>query len=272
MNYQTIISPENLLEVKAIIIDCRFTLADIEYGRNEYNKGHIPGALYAHLDDDLSGEIIPGVTGRHPLPEKEDLISMFSDWGIDSNTQVVCYDDFHGGIAARLWWMLRWAGHYKVAVLDGGWKAWKEAGYEESKTVENSAASTFIPNFQDQQLIPMSKLRNAQKDGFTLVDARASFRYSGEREPIDPIAGHIPGALSFPFLDNLEESRWKTISELKNRFKDLPNKTIMYCGSGVTACHNILAQNIAGVNESILYSGSWSEWITLAENEIQVDV
>lgn len=270
--YRTLIAPDELsshLEAKNwIVVDCRFELHDTEAGRLAYEKSHIPNAIYAHLDNDLSGPIIPGQTGRHPLPNPEKAIELFSLWGISPSTQVIAYDDKGGGVASRLWWMLRWLGHDQVAVLDGGWQAWVAAGYPVSDLPASLTPYPFKAVLRQDLTAGTDQvdiLRN-QAD-YAVVDSRTAERYRGEVEPIDPVAGHIPGAVNLPFPDNMEQGRFLEPAALKARFEaafgdKTPDKIIFYCGSGVTACHNVLAYAHAGLGDALLYPGSWSEWIT----------
>lgn len=250
-----------------VIVDCRFGLDDTEKGRLDYYESHIPGAFYAHLDEDLSGEIIPGKTGRHPLPSVDTAAQLFSSWGIGGETQVVVYDDKAGGIAARLWWMLNWLGHEKVAVLDGGWPKWVEAGFPSDKELPKASPAYFEAHPQSQLLVDADFVDQIRQDAdYVLVDSRLDFRYRGEQEPIDPVAGHIPGAINAPFPENLEDGTFKSEETLKERFSQiLQGKTadhaVFYCGSGVTACHNVLALKHAGLGNAKLYGGSWSHWI-----------
>lgn len=273
MYWRTIVDMQalhaKLEDPRVVIVDCRFSLTDKEKGLQDYQQGHIPGAVYAHLDDDLSGEIIPGRTGRHPLPSVEEFVAKLQTWGVANDSQVIAYDDSHGGIAARLWWMLRWLGHDWVAVLNGGWKYWTEQGGR----VESMVCTPPQSNFEARNTTDMSvdadyvdRIKN--DDAFLLLDARAAERYRGEVEPIDPVAGHIEGAINRPFLHNLrDDGLWKKSDMLREELSDLmrnrtPEHTIFYCGSGVTACHNVLAMNHAGLGWGKLYPGSWSEWIT----------
>ena len=271
--YATIITASELNEILGkkdlVIVDCRFALADLSKGRKDYDTSHIPGAHYAHLDDDLSGEIIPGKTGRHPFPEINEFVKKCSAWGIDQNTQVVAYDYGHGGIAARLWFMLKWLGHEKVAVLDGGWKNWVSHKFPTSNILPDISAKEFQPSVHNERLVDAKTMETIIKnDKFLIVDSRAAVRYRGEEEPIDPVAGHIPGAVSAPFLENIGENGcFKNIEELKMRFEKIlndrsPENTVFYCGSGVTACHNLLALSHIGIDQVKLYPGSWSHWIT----------
>ena len=273
MAYTTIISTAalqaHLGEEEWAVADCRFSLQDPQQGRRAYHQAHIPTAFYVDLDQDLSGKIIPGKTGRHPLPEPEAFAETLSRWGIDEQVQVVAYDDRGGAIAARLWWMLRWLGHEKAAVLDGGWGQWvKENRPVESEEVARKPR-TFRPQPDHSRLVNADFVaRVLANPRYRLVDARDAVRYRGEDEPIDPEAGHIPGAVSRPYVENLnEEGKFRSGDELRDRFQALfdghePDELIMYCGSGVTSVHNILAALIAGYDEPRLYPGSWSEWIT----------
>ncbi|MGH1365725.1 MAG: sulfurtransferase [Calditrichia bacterium] len=279
---ETLISTENLHthlgQENWIIIDCRYGPGR-DGGREGYLKGHIPGARYAHLDDDLAAPHQPDVTGRHPLPDVKTFGERLGSWGISNDTQVIVYDQGIGGFAARLWWMLRWVGHDAVAVLDGGWNSWKFGGYEESTTVPVPTHAYFEVHPRPEMLTSLEQLEtNLENPGMQLVDSRSHERYIGKNEPFDPIAGHIPGAVSLPFTDNAVNGRFRTSAELRKRFSESLNsesdETVFYCGSGVTACHNILAWKHAGLGDASLYVGSWSEWIVgrgrpmnLSENE-----
>ena len=250
------------------VVDCRFALADPPKGRQAYLEHHIPGAVYAHLDEDLSSPIVPGVTGRHPLPDVEKLAAKFSAWGINSFTKVVAYDDNNGGYASRLWWLLRWLGHSNVWVLDGGYNAWQQAAYPVSAEIPNIQPQAFVPNIRPELVVDAQFVEQVRQDGhYAVVDSREAKRYAGEWEPIDPVAGHIPGAYNAPFAENMRpDGHWQDPQTLKERFDHLlgprpDDHVVFYCGSGVTACHNILAYAHAGLGEARLYSGSWSEWI-----------
>jgi thiosulfate/3-mercaptopyruvate sulfurtransferase len=274
--YNTLLSTEDLAanigRPDWRIIDCRFSLADTEAGRSAYAEGHIPGALYAHLDEDLSGPIIPGKTGRHPLPDMDKLIGLFSRWGIEKSTQVVAYDDKSGMAASRLWWLLRYLGHEQVAVLDGGFAAWS-AHPGALVTNEPTAPPTPSPFEVRAHLCGVAdalQVEHLREDAaFVLVDSREPYRYRGESEPIDAVAGHIPGAVNAFFMDNLtsEDGRFLSSEQLRERFNLVldgrpAQQAVFYCGSGVSACHNILAVAHAGLGSATLYPGSWSEWIT----------
>ena len=259
------------------VIDCRFDLARPEWGAAAYAAGHIPGALYAHLDHDLSGPISPS-SGRHPLPSLARLAATFDRWGINEKVQVVAYDQGNGAYAARLWWLLRWAGHRPVAVLNGGFTAWQQAALPvETALIDLTPARTsgqaFIPHPVEGAVVSTAELERMLSAGepgsgaSMLVDARSADRFAGENETIDPVAGHIPGAHSHPFLGNVDaRGRFLPASELRGRWQttlgDLAAaRVISMCGSGVTACHNLLALEIAGLPGARLYAGSWSEWI-----------
>lgn len=280
MSYTTLISSSELVnhiaDPNCAIVDCRFSLDDAGRGRKDYLHAHIPGAVYAHLNEDLSGQIIPDKTGRHPLPSPEAFAQTLSNWGIDAGVQVVAYDDKGGAMAAaRLWWMLRWVGHDAVAILDGGWPQWKKKGYPVASGVETRKTGVFIPRVRNDLLFSSSDvIKILQNQNFRLIDSRSADRYRGENETIDPVAGHIPGALSAPFANNLDSNGlFISQKDLKDRFQRLlgdvpPERTVFYCGSGVTASHNLLALAHAGLGDARLYSGSWSEWITNPEHPI----
>lgn len=244
-----------------ILVDCRYDLRDPGAGFRAYLAGHIPGAQYAHLHDDLSG---PPTTdhGRHPLPGPNRLAQLFSAFGIGRDTQVVVYDDVSGSIAARLWWMLQYMGHRAAAVLDGGWQAWLELGVEPAPGEVHVPPADFAGAPVPGMLVRLEEVA-AQA---LLVDARDPARYAGETETIDPVAGHIPGARNDFWKRNLDTSgRFLPASQLRMQFKEAwgdvePAMVTCYCGSGVTACHNILAASAAGLPLPRLYVGSWSEW------------
>lgn len=268
--FTTLINSKQLAAIissaNTLVFDCRYNLKAKEAGQEAYQVSHIPGAVYLHMDSDLSGLIIPGKTGRHPLPERDVITQRFSQWGIDSEKQVIVYDDKKGALAARLWWMLNYAGHTKAAVLDGGWQAWLAAGFETEAKENKSTKSTFIANFKTDWILNADKVEKVGKTkDWTIIDSRAAERYRGENEPIDPIAGHVPTAINMPFAENWNEAGlMKTPEVLRQRFAPLPqaNRCVFYCGSGVTACHNILAHTHAGLGIPRLYPGSWSDWIT----------
>jgi thiosulfate/3-mercaptopyruvate sulfurtransferase len=273
MIYTTLIETDELLphldDATWAIVDCRFSLQDTEQGRRAYRQAHIPGAVYAHLDEDLSGPLIPGKTSRHPLPDVAVFARTLSGWGIGPDTQVVAYDDMGGAIAARLWWMLRWLGHDAVAVLNGGWPAWLAAGLPQRSGVEKRPPAVFVPHPRPDLLVTADEvMENLVRPTFTLIDSRAPERYRGETEPLDPVAGHIPRAINLPYADNVDQDkRFLAADELRRRFESIlgdqgSQSVAFYCGSGVTAAHNILAMAHAGLGLPRLYAGSWSEWIT----------
>lgn len=250
-----------------IVLDCRHSLDKPEQGRLAYQMGHIPGAQFASIDSCLSGPIIPGVTGRHPLPEPEALTQRLRAWGVNRDSEVVVYDDGTSAYAARAWWLLRWLGHELVKVLDGGYQAWLGAGGTVETTQTLAQPGDFEMRLQEGKTVNADALlARLQAPELALLDARAPARYRGEVEAIDPVAGHIPGAVCANFMDNLHaDGRFKSPAELRERFSALIDgrtELVSSCGSGITACHNILAMVIAGLPEPRLYPGSWSEWIT----------
>jgi thiosulfate/3-mercaptopyruvate sulfurtransferase len=279
MTYNTLISVNELAqyidESNWIVVDCRFWLDNTEKGQQDYKVSHIPGALYAHLDKDLSGEIIPGRTGRHPLPDVDHFAARLGSWGIGKDTQVIVYDDRGGMIAVRLWWMLRWLGHDSVAVLNGGYPAWIAEGYPITSDYPKLESKIFIPKPQKSMLATAEDILEIFGDpGYLLVDSRAPERYRGEIEPIDPIAGRIPGAINYFWENNLDsQDRFELNDILRGRFvsmfKDIPpERVIFYCGSGVTSAHNVLAVFRSGMGIPKIYAGSWSHWITDPERPI----
>lgn len=273
MRYTTLISPADLAshinDANWVICDCRHDLADTEAGRRAYAESHIPGARFVHLDEELSAPKT-GTNGRHPLPNPERFAQRLGELGISVGSQVVAYDASGGPYAARLWWMLHWVGHDAVAVLDGGWNAWLDAPHSITKKVPNVAAARFVA----QPRTALARDANAVaaslgKPGPLLLDARAPNRFRGENETLDPVAGHIPGAINRFFQLNLEEpaGRFKPAALLRKEFDELlgidaSGPVTHYCGSGVTACHNLLAMEVAGLAGSRLYPGSWSEWVS----------
>lgn len=246
------------------VFDCRHDLADPEAGERQYRQGHIPGALFAHLDRDLSAPRT-GKNGRHPLPEPRDFEKWLEKTGLAPGDQAVCYDAGPGSMAARLWWMLRWIGHDKVAVLDGGMAKWTREGRRVAIEVPLFTPLNYpIKARTDFALEVGAVARNLDK--LLLLDARAPARYRGEQEPIDPVAGRIPGAANRFNSDNLSAlGTFKSPAELRKEFESVlkgrsPSEVVHYCGSGVAACHNLLAMEIAGLDGGKLYAGSWSEW------------
>ena len=227
MDYRTLITSEELHGILdapgLVVVDCRFSLSDTEQGRRAYAQDHLPGAFYAHLDEDLSGEIIQGETGRHPLPDIADLEVLFSKWGIKPESQVVVYDDMSGAIAARLWWLLRWLGHDRVAVLEGGYPAWAAAGYPVTDDLPASGGGSFRAAERPELLVDAAMVNEVRKDEhYRILDSRTAPRYRGEEEPIDPVAGHVPGAYNAPHPENVyPDGHWKSPAELAARFRTL---------------------------------------------------
>lgn len=269
--HKTPVSADRLLawsrERQLALIDCRFDLGDSTAGERAYAAGHLPGAVYAHLERDLSGPV-GASTGRHPLPDPAALARRCGQWGVGANVQVIAYDDGNGAFAARLWWLLRWLGHDAVAVLDGGLRAWLAAGGSLTTHVTAPAPRAFVTRRDDSRWVDADTVTaELAADRCVLVDARALERYAGEVEPIDPVAGHVPGAVPAPFTVNLgPDGRFLAPDPLASRWRALlagrpPRALIAMCGSGVTACHDLLALEIAGLPGARLYAGSWSEWI-----------
>lgn len=272
MQYTTLISAfelaRHLHDARWVVCDCRHDLGDVELGRREYRTAHIPGARFLHLDDDLSGART-GRNGRHPLPDPQTLAIRLGACGIGNDTQVVAYDASGGCYAARLWWMLRWLGHAQVAVLDGGWQAWTDGGHPTAADVPAAKQAHFVPQLQPQLAVDAGfVLRHLQSTETCVLDARSADRFRGENETLDPIGGHIPGAINRFFRDNLDASgRFKSAVVLRQEMQRAlgaraPAQVIHQCGSGVTACHNLLAMEHAGLRGSRLYPGSWSEWVS----------
>ena len=256
-----------LTDPTVVLIDCRFELAKPEAGELAYAEGHIPGAAYAHLDRDLSGPKT-GSNGRHPLPSPSVLAATLGRLGIDANTQVVAYDQDNGMHASRLWWLLRWLGHAAVAVLDGGFAAWVADGRAMAAGGEVHAARTFSGAANPNDTVDAAVVGALARSGSArVIDARAPERYRGEIEPIDPVAGHIPGAVNYWFARNLINGRFRSAEALRAEFETLVSgvamdQVVSYCGSGVTGCHNLLALEHAGLRGARLYPGSWSEWVS----------
>ncbi|CRM28386.1 sulfurtransferase [Pseudomonas sp. 25 R 14] len=275
-----LISPPQLAERQKhaglVILDCRFALEDPDYGRCSYAEGHIEGAQYADLERHLSGPVTKGVTGRHPLPAPQALIRQLQAWGIHADSEIVLYDDGPGAYAARAWWLLAWLGKRDgVSILDGGLKAWHNAGFPLSLDAPKIEPGTFVGSPDNHLLLDAEHLqKRLSQPGLTLIDARALPRFRGEVEPIDPIAGHIPGAQCAAFNENLgSDGRFLPVEQLKQRFAQKlqdrsPDELVAYCGSGVTACHNLFALSLAGYPLGKLYAGSWSEWINDPQRQI----
>jgi thiosulfate/3-mercaptopyruvate sulfurtransferase len=275
MSYTTLIETRELAQLQnktaaeqqPIVVDCRFDLTNPDSGEQSWKQSHLPNASYAHLNRDLAAEVTPN-TGRHPLPDVDELISRFEAWGISNDSQVIVYDDMSGAYAVRLWWMLRWLGHTKVAVLNGGWQKW----IAEQRPLENISPRIQPGHFEaasddSQWLDRQAVAEGLKKHSIALVDARAAERFEGVVEPIDRIAGHVPGAINFPFQNNLDEAGcFLPADSLRQQYSMLlgdcdADSVVHMCGSGVTAIHNMLAMEIAGMHGSKLYVGSWSDWI-----------
>ncbi len=249
---------------KIVVIDCRFSLADPDLGQKLYLESHIPGACYLDLNRDLSSPVQPH-GGRHPLPDPQKLASKLTAMGVRSGadaTWVVAYDDSRFAFASRLWWLLRYLGHEQVAILDGGFQGWQAAGYPVTAKLPQPQAGEFLPRLQSDWVRNIAAIK-ARPDGVILVDSREAERYRGEREPIDPVAGHIPGAVNYPWQEvtdpqgfalpeSVQQQRWATLPPHQ--------EIVVYCGSGVTACVNLLSLEMAGMTSAKLYPGSWSDW------------
>jgi thiosulfate/3-mercaptopyruvate sulfurtransferase len=272
MVFNTLIPTEQLAQhldsPDWVIFDCRFTLTDPEAGRRAYASGHIPGARYAHLDADLSSPPT-AVTGRHPLPDPQVLAEKLGAWGVGPHTQVVVYDDSFGSMAVRLWWLLRWLGHDAVALLDGGLPKWQRQKHPVSGELPVIKPQQFAATPNRNIWVDVAEVEAARHDrSRLLVDARPEMRFTGEIEPLDKVAGHIPCSCNWSFEENLDmDGTLLPADELREAYDKLlggrdPASVIHTCGSGVTACHNILAMEAAGLTGSRLYPGSWSEWIT----------
>jgi thiosulfate/3-mercaptopyruvate sulfurtransferase len=252
-----------------VVFDCRSVLTDPGAGERAYSAGHIPGARYLHLDRDLSSPVTPE-TGRHPLPDPKLLAEKLGRAGVGPHTQVVAYDDAGGVYASRLWWLLRWLEHRESAVLNGGWQQWLKEERRIDSAVPSPEAHRFPyrePSHEDWlSTADVLEQVNGRRAGL-LLDARGPARFRGDEEPIDPVAGHVPGAVNLPFTANLaEDGRFSAPATLRHRFETVlgefrPDQAVFMCGSGVTACHNLLAMELAGMKRAKLYAGSWSEWI-----------
>ncbi|WGS87559.1 sulfurtransferase [Methylomonas sp. UP202] len=271
MSYTTLVSADTLSthldDPNWLIVDCRFSLAEPEAGHRAYRQHHIPGARYADLNQDLSAPI-RDYTGRHPLPDFRALTAKLIAWGVSARHQVVVYDDASGAFAGRLWWLLRAMGHDRVAVLDGDYRNWRRLGKPVTTILPKPISGTFRCYLDDSRWLNANKVRDGlAKHEIVLIDARTPERFAGRQEPIDPVAGHVPGARNRPFQANLDSKGFfLPANYLKAQFQDIlgpiePRQVVHMCGSGVTACHNLLAMEIAGLGGSRLYAGSWSEWI-----------
>ncbi len=261
----------NLLDKNNVrFVDCRFNLSDPDEGEKLYKEKHIPGAVYFHLERDLSAPVSEH-GGRHPLPDLQSFTKLLEQAGIRNDTTVIAYDGGEGAFAARCWWLLAWAGHKKAFILDGGFKAWTEAGYPADNRLPNYPPASFEAAPQAQMLATMEDVRKAiAEQDHILIDSRGTERFLGITEPIDKKAGHIPTARNFVWTDCFTGGKFKSPSEQENRFKELDrNKpVIVYCGSGITATPNYIALKAAGFKKVKLYAGSFSDWISYDENEV----
>lgn len=271
MTYQTIISVEdlnkNINNQDWFVFDCRFMLKDPEGGLKKFNKGHIPGAQYADMDKDLASPVT-SVSGRHPLPNPDELIKKLQLWGVSNSSQIICYDDMSGAFAARMWWLLKWLGHEDIAVLDGGLDMWTAAGLELETDVKKRPTGSFNGQANNDMRVDIEVVQTElSQQKISLLDARSAERFTAKDTKTDPVAGHVPGAMSFPFSGNLtKQGVFLSKDELRNRFAatvhNSENKEVInMCGSGVTACHNLLAMRVADLPMTRLFVGSWSEWI-----------
>ena len=270
---------ERLGHPELSIVDCRHALLDPAAGRAAYDAGHVPGAVFADMDRDLAGPV-EALTGRHPLPPADDFIETLRRLGISNTSQVVVYDDAGGGLAARLWWMLKWLGHDHVALLDGGFAAWQRAGLPVSTETVEPERGSFTGQAGARATVSTEEVSRlvVAADELLLVDARDPSRFRGEQEPIDPVAGHVPGAVNLPFSAFLQaDGTWKSKQEVaeiwRDRLADVPPEKplAVMCGSGVTACHLALSAAVAGIRTPALYVGSWSEWIRDSGRPVAAD-
>ena len=268
--FNTLISADELAEIidHCIVVDCRHELTDPEAGQNAYKEGHIPGAFFLHLDKDLAAPLT-GSNGRHPLPDPQSFAATLASIGLTPDKQLVAYDAAGGMVASRFWWMARWMGHQSVAVLDGGVGSWQKSGFPLSKEAavrSEQSSSAPTPDTHLSTVTAQALLENIKSSSMLVVDARANPRFMGETEPMDARAGHIPGAVNRPFADNLrDDGLFKPAPVIKADFLQLldgraPQDIVHSCGSGVSACHNLLAMAYAGLDGGRLYPGSWSEW------------
>jgi len=266
----------NLDNPRFIIFDCRHELTNPDYGGAEYAKSHLPQAHFASVDRDLSARPT-GSNGRHPLPDPDRFAAWLGSKGVTAGTQVIGYDNAAGVYASRLWWMLRWLGHDAVAVLDGGWQAWLQAGKPTTQDVPQARPAKFVAQRRDVYVDAAYVLANLESDNMLVVDARSNDRFHGQNETIDPVAGHIPGAVNRLFRNNVDDKgRFRSSDELLREFRALIGKTpvqnvVHQCGSGVSACHNLLAMEVAGMSGSRLYPGSWSEWVADPRRPVATD-
>lgn len=279
VNWQTLVQAETLAEALGrpdlVVLDARVSLADRTAGEAAYRAAHVPGAHHADLDRDLSDHARQGA-GRHPWPEAGDFTAALGRWGVTPEHQVVVYDAGDGALAAaRAWFLLRALGHVRVAVLDGGWTRWTALGLPIDDALPRPQASRYEGTFDSRHLMDSDGVQAHLATGGVLLDARARERFRGDVEPIDSVAGHVPGAVNRPYVDNLRDGRFKSAQELADEFAQLlgahgPEDVVAMCGSGVTACHHLLAMAHAGLHGAKLYAGSWSGWISDPKREIAV--
>ncbi len=273
LELQDLLSDDDTL----ILLDARHDLGNHQLGREQYFEGHIPGAIFLDQENDLCGPKT-GKNGRHPLPDREEFIRLLGNLGIDFQANIVVYDARDSMFAARLWWMLRWAGCTRVRVLNGGWSAWGQiSGDIEREKPAPRAPVQWVSNVIAMSVVDANAvLANINQPVFTVIDARAENRFRGENEAIDPVAGHIPGAINWPFARNLDsDGFFRPVEELKSGFAELlgnqtPENIVHQCGSGISACHNLLAMEVAGLRGSVLYPGSWSEWCSDSSRPVAV--
>ncbi|MGO4108957.1 sulfurtransferase [Paenibacillus sp. YAF4_2] len=260
-----------LYETDIVIVDCRFQLGKPDFGREAYEESHIAGAVYLDLEKDLSAPIEEH-GGRHPLPDITALTVALSKVGISNETRVIAYDDQGGAYASRLWWLLKYLGHEQVFVLDEGYTAWQNAGFPVNAEQKVLIPARFLATVQHNMLVEMDEVHEKLgNENVTLIDSRDGARYRGEVEPLDKKAGHIPGAINYLWSEGKGEGgKWKSAEEQAARFEglDKDRETIVYCGSGVTACPNVLALQDAGFTKVRLYAGSWSDWISYEGNPV----
>ena len=279
MEYNTLISAEELHTIinddNVRVFDCRFSLKDPQSGKNSYLAGHLPRAQFADMDTQLSSAMTDS-SGRHPLPDPQVFIELLNVWGVNNDTQVVAYDDISGAFAARLWWMMRWVGHNKVAVLNGGMQKWTEQGYALSQENVQFPSTDFSGQANKDWIMDIDTVQaKLENNAITLIDARAADRFTGKDQKTDPVPGHVPGANNLPFSGNLTKDGMMQSPEIiKERFASVIqdrslDDVVNMCGSGVTACHNMLAQAVAGMPPTKVFIGSWSQWIKDSSRPVQ---
>ena len=281
MEFKTIISALQLKEIihndNVRVFDCRFSLKDPQGGLKNYQAGHLPTAQFADMDTQLSSAMSE-TSGRHPLPDPEKFLEQLNEWGISNSTQVIAYDDMSGAFAARLWWMMRWVGHENVAVLDGGMQKWSEQGHELSQESVKYPRGDFSGHANLDWLVDLETVKEGlEANKITLIDARAADRFTGKDQKTDPVPGHIPGAQNLPFGGNLtKDGVMESPETIKARFDSVIqdqaiDDVVNMCGSGVTACHNLLAQAVAGLPAAKIFIGSWSQWIRDPSRPVATD-